>query len=325
MAVKKIVKFAAVSVMKIFYGDKIAGIKYPVVTVGAFDGVHRGHAMLLSVLRERASGLGGESVVVTFDPHPGLVLGKAGVNARFLTSKEEKLVLFADAGIDNTVVLRFDDALSRMSACDFVEKILIGNIGMKHLIVGFNHRLGKGGRGGYSEIAGCALKQSFGLEQLPGLPGEEGIISSTVIREALEKGDLASANRMLGYSYFLRGTIVEGRQLGRSIGFPTANVSPDYPYKLLPGDGVYVVRISFNGGWYGGMANIGHRPTVNRKGGPRSVEVHIFDFDKYIYGRDVTLTFHARLRDEMKFPTVEALRDQLIRDKAAAIGCLEGI
>jgi riboflavin kinase/FMN adenylyltransferase len=305
--------------MRVFEGDIITGINKPVVTLGAFDGVHRGHSMLLSKLREKAAELGGESVVVTFLPHPRLFLGKFNGNISFLTSHEEKLMLLEKAGIDNTVVLRFDDELSSMEACTFVEKILAGRLGMKYLVVGFNHRFGRGGSGDFNEIADCAHRVGFGVERIGSLETDSGVVSSTAIREALGRGDLSLANNMLGYNYFLRGSIVEGRKLGRSIGFPTANISTTFAHKLLPADGVYVVSVQFNGTILHGMANIGHRPTVNTTGEPRSVEVHIFGFSETIYGQSVTLSFMHRLRDEMKFESVDALKEQLSADRRSAM------
>lgn len=311
--------------MKISNGYDISGITAPVITMGSFDGVHRGHVMLLSRLREVAAGLGGESTVVTFNPHPRLVIGGFSSAISLLTSHEEKLQLLARTGIDNTVVLDFDEELRSMEACEFVEKILAGRLGMKHMVVGFNHRFGSGGRGDFSEISACAARVGFGLERLGSLVAGNTAISSTLIRDALSEGRLAEANGMLGYDYFVSGVIVEGRQLGRSIGFPTANVSPVFPNKLIPADGVYAVTVRFNGDEYGGMANIGHRPTVNAGGEPRSVEVHIFDFEQHIYGQEVTLTFRHRLRDEMRFSSVEALREQLHLDRVAALRLLGGV
>ncbi|MBM3420373.1 MAG: bifunctional riboflavin kinase/FAD synthetase [Bacteroidetes bacterium] len=304
--------------MKIYNGYNITGVRNPVVTMGSFDGVHRGHVMLLSRLRERAVVLGGESTVVTFNPHPRLLVGGFSSRINLLTSHDEKLHLLEQTGIDNTVVLEFDDELRSMEACLFVEKVLAGRLGMKHMVVGFNHRFGRGGKGDFTEISACASRVGFGLERLGSLVSGETAISSTLIRETISEGRLTEANGMLGYDYFVTGTIVEGRQLGRSIGFPTANISPVFPNKLLPGDGVYAVTVRFNGDEYGGMANIGRRPTVNTGGEPKSVEVHIFDFEEFIYDKQVTLTFRFRLRDEMHFPSVEALRDQLHEDRLAA-------
>lgn len=309
--------------MKVFEGEDIAGIKFPVVTLGSFDGVHRGHAMLLSRLREKADELGGESVVVTFSPHPRLAMGKFNKDTVLLTSLKEKLTLIERAGIQNVVVLNFDEELSRMEACDFVEKILSGRIGMRYLVVGFNHRFGSGGSGDFDSIKECVKNLGFGVERIGSLDLNSAAISSSLIRDKLSRGDLTAANSMLGYNYFLNGTIVSGKQLGRSLGFPTANVRPDFEHKLLPGDGVYVVSIRFNGTEYYGMANIGSRPTVNDTGEPRSVEVHIFGFDQYIYDQSVTLSFLHRLRDEMKFPSVEALREQLVRDRVSALRYLD--
>jgi riboflavin kinase / FMN adenylyltransferase len=301
--------------MRVFEEDKVAKINCPVVTLGVFDGVHKGHAMLLKCLKDKAVQLGGESVVVTFEPHPRLVLGGSSEPLFFLTSREEKITLLEGAGIQNLVILRFTKELSSLTACEFIENILYSRLGMKHLIVGFNHRFGAKGSGDFDDIVTCASRLGFTVEQVGSLTGPSGAISSTAIRKAVMTGAISEANLLLGYNYFIQGTIVAGRKLGRELGYPTANVSASYPHKLLPGDGVYVVKVKFNGSEYGGMANIGHRPTVNITGEPRTVEVHIFNFNESIYGQTVALSFLTRLRDEMKFASVDELRHQLDKDK----------
>lgn len=305
--------------MRIFEGNTLTGIRNPVVTLGIFDGVHRGHSMLLGRLREKAAMLGGESVVVTFSPHPRLVVSDNPETLFFLTSPEEKITLLERAGIDNLVILDFTRELSRMTACDFIEKMLYDHLAMKYLVVGFNHRFGVSGSGDIDDITECASRLGFGVERVGSLDGAAGAISSTSIRKALLAGDIKMANELLGYDYFVQGTIVAGRKLGRELGFPTANVMTGYSHKLVPADGVYVVKIRFNGREFEGMANLGNRPTVNISGEPKSVEVHIFNFNESIYGQSVSLSFLHRLRDEMKFPGVEELRLQLERDKGNAI------
>lgn len=310
--------------MRVFEGDTITGISYPVVTLGIFDGVHRGHVMLLDSLKERAKELGGESVVVTFSPHPRLVVGNSPEPLLFLTAPDEKVTLLRRAGIDNLVILNFTEELSRMTACEFIEEVLFGKLGMRHLMVGFNHRFGASGSGDFADIQRCADRLGFGVEQVGSMESASGAISSTAIRRHISAGNVEAANILLGYSYFIEGTIVGGKKIGREIGYPTANVSTSYVNKLLPGDGVYVVKVKFNGSEFGGMANIGHRPTVNTTGEPRTVEVHIFDFNASIYGQEVSLSFLHRLRDEMKFSSVEELKLQLDRDRESAKAHLSG-
>jgi riboflavin kinase / FMN adenylyltransferase len=310
--------------MRVFEGDSITGISYPVVTLGIFDGVHRGHAMLLDSLKKRAKELGGESVVVTFSPHPRLVVGNSPEPLLFLTSVGEKITLLERSGIENLVILSFTEAMSRMTACEFIEKVLHAKLGMRYLMVGFNHRFGASGSGDFDDIQRCADRLGFGVEQVGSLEGASGAISSTAIRKLIAEGNVEAANNSLGYSYFIQGTIVGGRKIGREIGYPTANISTTYSHKLLPADGVYVVKVKFNGNEFGGMANIGHRPTVNITGEPRTVEVHIFDFNASIYGQEVSLSFLHRLRDEMKFSSVGELKLQLDRDKESAKAHLSG-
>jgi riboflavin kinase / FMN adenylyltransferase len=310
--------------MRVFEGDTITGISYPIVTLGIFDGVHRGHVMLLDSLKERAKELGGESVVVTFSPHPRLVVGNSPEPLLFLTAPDEKVTLLRRAGIDNLVILNFTEELSLMTACEFIEKVLFGKLGMRHLMVGFNHRFGASGSGDFADIQRCADRLGFGIEQVGSMESASGAISSTAIRRLISAGNIEAANNLLGYSYFIEGTIVGGKKIGREIGYPTANVSTSYVNKLLPGDGVYVVKVKFNGSEFGGMANIGHRPTVNTTGEPRTVEVHIFDFNASIYGQEVSLSFLHRLRNEMKFASVEELKLQLDRDRESAKAHLSG-
>jgi len=308
--------------MRVFNENSPTGIKYPVVTLGIFDGVHRGHAMLLERLREKAAQLGGESVVVTFAPHPRLVLQENPEPLLFLTSTDEKITLLRKLGVDNLVIINFTRELSRMTACEFLEKVLFERLGLKFLVIGFDHRFGSEGSGDIDDIIKCSERLGFGVERVGSLETEFGEVSSTAIRNALALGDVLTANRLLGYTYFVEGNIVSGRKLGTTIGFPTANVRPGYSHKLLPGDGVYVVKVRFNGREFGGMANIGTRPTVNISGEPKTVEVHIFDFNESIYDQSVTLSFIHRLRDEMKFPSVDDLRQQLGKDKENATAFL---
>jgi riboflavin kinase/FMN adenylyltransferase len=234
----------------------------PVVTLGIFDGVHRGHKTLLDHLVERAIEENGESVVITFSPHPRLVLDQNRRNLSFLTTMEEKMVLLEETKIDHLVIIEFNKKFSSTPACDFIKEVLVDKIGTKHLLIGYNHHFGRNGEGDFDTIKKCSETLEFRVEQLKGFQAGNSTISSSLIREALLIGKLDEANRWLGYPYSVSGTVIEGRKIGRSIGFPTANIKPDYEYKLLPCNGVYAVEVKFDGLIYPGMLSIGSNPTV---------------------------------------------------------------
>lgn len=308
--------------MIVYNGYKDLNLKNPVVTLGFFDGVHLGHLYLLKQVVTRAKKEGGESVVVTLYPHPRKVLSNSS-DLSFLTSMDEKRVLLEKTGIDVLIIVPFTNEFSNKEACEFVKEVLVEKIGMKQLIVGYNHHFGKGGTGNFSTLSDCAIKYGFKLEKVQGFALGNEKVSSTIIREALLKGELEKANQLLGYDYFLNGTIVEGRQIGRSIGFPTANIKPDYLHKLIPKPGVYAVEVVHDGSAYKGMLNIGTRPTVNSGSDPMSIEVNMFDFEKSIYNQNITLVFRYRMRDEIKFETIDLLVEQLHRDRKNALKLLE--
>jgi riboflavin kinase/FMN adenylyltransferase len=287
----------------------------PVATLGIFDGVHRGHKALLECLVSRAREEKGESVVITFSPHPRLVLDKNSTNLSFLTTMEEKKVLLEKANIDHLVVIDFTIGFSNIPACDFIKDILVGKINTKYLILGFNHHFGRKGEGDFNTVKKCSEELNFKLEQVQGYHSEEGAISSSSIREALSKGNLDEANRWLGYSYSVTGSVIEGRKLGRTIGFPTANIKPDSQYKLVPANGVYAVEVQLDDKKFAGMLSIGSNPTVNEDSRLRSIEVHILNFDSNIYGKTMSVFFRRRLRDEKKFENLKQLTEQMYQDK----------
>jgi riboflavin kinase/FMN adenylyltransferase len=287
----------------------------PVVTLGIFDGVHRGHMALLECLVSRAREENGESVVITFSPHPRLVLDQNKNNLSFLTTMEEKKALLEKVNVDHLIIIEFSTRFSNIPACDFIKDILVEKIGTKHLIIGYNHHFGRKGEGDFNTIKICSEELGFKLEQVQGYHSEEGAISSSSIRDALSKGNLDDANRWLGYSYSVSGTIIEGRKIGRTIGFPTANIKPDFQYKLIPGNGVYAVEVRLDGQIFPGMMSVGSNPTVNDDIKLKSIEVHILNFDKYIYGRKITVVFRKRLRDEKKFENLKQLTEQMSQDK----------
>ncbi|HUX58500.1 MAG TPA: bifunctional riboflavin kinase/FAD synthetase [Bacteroidales bacterium] len=301
--------------MIIHEGYENLNLVTPVVTLGIFDGVHRGHRALLDRLVSRAREVKGNSVVITFSPHPRLVLDHNRVNLSFLTTMEERKVLLEKSNIDHLVIVEFNEKFSKIPACDFIKEVLVKKIGTKQLIIGFNHHFGRSGYGDFNTIVQCAESLEFKVEQVQGFHTEEGAISSSSIREALLKGRIDEANRWLGYSYSISGKIVEGQKIGRAIGFPTANIEPDYKYKLVPANGVYAVEVLLDGKQYHGMLSIGSNPTVNSDNRARSIEVNILDLNGDIYGRTISVVFRKRLRDEVKFDSREQLTEQMKLDR----------
>ncbi len=307
--------------MEIYHGHKGFKSHRPVVTIGMFDGVHRGHRYLLDSVVSRAEQMGGESVVITFEPHPRIVLSDDN-SLRFLTSIDEKCRLIEEAGIDKLIILPFSISLSRLPACDFVRIYLVEVIGVEHIVLGFDHHFGYRGYGKTITITECAKRYGFGVERLNGLKEGDEIISSTVIRELVKEGSLDAANELLGYSYLLKGKVIEGRKIGRVLGYPTANIAPAYDYKLIPGDGVYAVETILDQRVYKAMLYIGSRPTLQPETPERTIEVNIFDFDKDIYGTDIMVRFRYRLRGDRKFGTREELQAQIEKDKIESLRLL---
>jgi len=308
--------------MIIHKGYETLDLVKPVVTIGIFDGVHRGHKALLDRLVSCSKEVNGESVVITFSPHPRLVLDKDSATLTFLTTMEEKIVLLEKANVDHLIIIEFNKAFSIIRACDFIKDVLVEKIGTKHLIIGYNHHFGRSGEGDFNTIKLCTESLDFKVELVQGFHSEEGTISSSSVREALLQGRLEEANKLLGYSYTVSGTVVEGRKIGRTIGFPTANIQPDYQHKLIPCNGVYAVEVQIDGLIYPGIMSIGSNPTVNTDTGLRSIEVHIINFKKDIYGRAISVIFRKRLRDEIRFDSTTQLTEQMELDKQYAIRLL---
>jgi riboflavin kinase/FMN adenylyltransferase len=296
----------------------------PVVTIGTFDGVHLGHQIVIDRLKKLAEKYDGETVVFTFYPHPRLVTSPGETNLRLLTTLDEKKLLFEAFGIDHLIIYPFTKEFSQLSYSDFVQDILVGQIKTRCLVVGYDHKFGKNREGGFEYLKQCALKHKFDIEQLEALSLDEDHVSSTKVRDALQEGDIKKANRYLGYPFTLYGKVVLGKQVGRKIGFPTANIEASDPHKIIPGYGVYAVQIKVGDRLFSGMLNIGTRPTFNQNADNRSIEVHIFDFEEDIYNQEVTLIFAGKIRDEQKFSGVEALVEQLKKDKKSALSILSG-
>ena len=305
--------------MHIHRGYENLNLIRPVVTLGIFDGVHLGHRVLIDHLVTRAKEIEGEAVVITFSPHPRMVLEKDNRSLTFLTTMEEKIDLLRQAGLDHMIILEFTREFSKIPACDFVKNILLEKIGTRHLIIGYNHHFGRSGEGDFNTIRDCTEKLDFKVERVEGLHSGGGAISSSSIRDALLKGRLEEANRLLGYEYGVTGTVIEGKKIGRSIGFPTANIQPSDEHKLIPCRGVYAVEVKIAGKFYPGMLNIGSNPTISSDPGFRSIEVNILDFNRDIYGSSITVIFRKRLRDEIKFENLGKLTEQMERDKQSTI------
>jgi len=310
--------------MIIHEGYEDLNLSSTVVTLGIFDGVHRGHRALLDYLVSVAGGKNCESVVITFSPHPRIVLEPENTSLAFLTTMEEKTVLLEKAGIDHLIVIQFNREFSSIPACDFIRDILYKKIGTRHLIIGYNHHFGRRGEGDINTIRQCSEELGFKVEQVQGFRTEEGAVSSSLIREALLKGELDDANRWLGYYYSLSGKVIEGKKIGRTIGFPTANIQPDSGNKLIPCNGVYAVEVIVDKKVYQGMLNIGSNPTVNSNLKLRSIEVNILDFNEDIYGKGITVIFRKRLRDEKKFSGLKELTEQMELDKWNTLRLLKG-
>lgn len=301
--------------MKIHRDLKSFRAKNPVLTIGTFDGVHLGHRKIIGRLNEISQRIGGESVIFTFDPHPRKVVSPSETNLRLLTTLDEKISLFEKSGIDHLIIFPFTPEFSRLTYEEFVQQILVEQIRVSYLVVGYDHKFGKDRQGGFEFLKGCADRYGFMIEKLDVLIMNESNISSTKIREAIQLGDFDTANSFLGYPFALHGTVVAGQKLGRKIQFPTANIEASDPDKIIPGFGVYIVEATVRQQLWQGMLNIGNRPTVNRNADHRSIEVHLFDFDDDIYGVQIEIVFLHKLREEQKFDSLDSLKAQLERDK----------
>jgi riboflavin kinase/FMN adenylyltransferase len=287
-----------------------------VVTVGTFDGVHCGHRDVLARLTGRASEIGHASVLVTFEPHPVEVLNPDAAPP-LLTTREEKLDLLEPTGLDYVAIVPFTPEFARRSATEFVNDVLIGRFRMAELLVGHDHAFGRGREGDISLLRSLGASRGFAVDVVPPVLTPSGeAVSSTLVRRAIADRDLDRARALLGRAYSVRGTVVAGAARGRLLGYPTLNVEPDSPRKLLPPDGVYAVRVVGSRGGFEGMMNLGGRPTFGDD--RRTLEAHLFDADGDFYGDRVDVAFVARLRDTVRFPDPDALVAQLRRDADAA-------
>jgi riboflavin kinase/FMN adenylyltransferase len=300
--------------MNVYYGiQEFKKLENAVVTSGTFDGVHLGHQKIINRLNEVAKLTNGESVVITFYPHPRSVISPDNQIVRLLSTLDEKIELLEKSGVNNLLIIPFTREFSELSSEEFIQKILIQTIGTKTLVIGYDHRFGKNREGGFDYLKLNKEKYGFNIEEISRQDIENVAVSSSKIRKALQEGDVPSADHFLGRNYSLSGVIVKGKQLGRTIGFPTANIQVREIAKLIPSDGVYAVKVYYNEIVFGGMLNIGNRPTVD--GTFQTVEVNIFDFDQEIYGENLTVEFLKKLRNEQKFNGLDELKTQIAKDK----------
>jgi riboflavin kinase/FMN adenylyltransferase len=301
--------------MRIFEGiESLGEIKNPVVTIGTFDGVHLGHQKIIEQLNLEAEKIGGESVLLTFDPHPRIVLFPENHNVKLIQTLGEKFQVLEKFDLKNAVLVPFTKEFSELSAIDFVEQILVGNLKAKKVVIGYDHQFGRNREGNIQFLKSVSEKYGFEVIEISAKSIDEINISSTKIRDSLLRGDVETAKLFLSRPYEISGTVVKGNQLGRTLGFPTANLKVDSELKLIPANGVYAVQVKIDGKMHFGVMNIGTKPTVNSSN-EKSLEVHIFDFNKVIYGDIITVFMEKHIRNEQKFANLDELKRAISNDE----------
>ena len=298
--------------------NNLAVFRNAVVTIGTFDGVHTGHQQIIAQLKEEAHAIDGETVIITFHPHPRKVVAHKEVFV--LNTLDEKIELLREKGIDHLVVVPFDERFASQSAKEYVEHFLFEKFHPHTVIIGYDHRFGHGRQGDYHLLEDFGKQLGFLVKEIPEHVLNNITVSSTKIREALLNSDVETANNYLGYDYFFEGLVIEGNKLGRTLGYPTANLQIETPEKLIPGNGVYAVIASVDKSTYKAMMNIGVRPTVDGK--KRMIEVNLFDFNQDIYGKMLRVYIKKYLRGEVKFNGLEELKNQLGIDKESTLRVL---
>jgi len=300
--------------MRIYHHiDDFTPVKNAVVTIGTFDGVHIGHRKIISRIKELADTTGGETVILTFFPHPRMILHPEDESIKLITTIDEKAQLLEQLGIDHLIITPFSRDFSNQSAEGYIRDVLVNKIGTKKIVIGYDHRFGKDRQGGLKDLLLLAPEYNFEVIEIPEQDINDVAISSTRIRKALLENEIEIANECLGYPFFITGKVIRGDQLGRTLGYPTANLMLEEKYKLIPYDGIFAVRVKVEGKDYSGMAYIGHRPTVN--GMTRNIEVNIFNFDSNIYNEQLRMEFLHFVRGDIKFSSLQELTVQLGKDK----------
>jgi riboflavin kinase / FMN adenylyltransferase len=310
------------TIMNVYQG--IEGFKVlsnAVVTIGTFDGVHLGHQKILSRLQELAAEVNSETVVLTFFPHPRMVLQPDDNDLKLITTMNERIELLRHYGVNHLIIEPFSKEFSRMSAMEFVRDVLVNKIGTKTLVIGYDHHFGRNREGSLKDLIEMASVYNYHVEEIPKQEIDDAGVSSTKIRNALLSGDLKTANHLLGHDFTLSGKVVDGDKIGRSLGFPTANINIAENYKLIPQTGIYASMIKVHGTEYKGMLYIGNRPALHGK--RLSIEVNIFDFNETIYNHDITVYIKDRIREDMDFKTMDLLKKKMEEDKVKSIKALD--
>ncbi len=308
--------------MAVFHDiNNLPAFNKAVITVGTFDGVHKGHRVIINEVVSHAQKVGGESVLITFDPHPRKLLFP-NEPLGIITPLEDKERLLQEAGISHIIVVPFTKEFSNLSAREYVEQFLVGKFNPHSIVIGYDHHFGHDRLGNIEMLKEYAPVYNYELIEIPAQLIDAAAVSSTRIRNAIKEGKVADAAQMLGRNYSIKGTVVHGNKLGRTIGYPTANIDPQDKEQSIPAIGVYTIQARHNDKLYGAMMSIGYNPTVTDKKEVR-IEANIFDFDLDIYGDELEIVFIERLRNEQKFPSLDALIDQLHVDKKDSLAILQ--
>jgi riboflavin kinase / FMN adenylyltransferase len=301
--------------MKIFRDIDKVSIKNPVATIGIFDGVHKAHQAIIQQLQAKAKEVSGESVIITLWPHPRVVLDPGNNSIQLINTLEEKISKLKESGVENLIILPFDKKLAATGFDTFVKDYLVDKLQIHHLVVGFNHHFGNKREGNFERLQVLANEIGFDLSRVEPYIIHGDKVSSSEIRKLLVEGEIRKASEFLGYPFFVAGKVIPGKKLGRSIGFPTANLSVTDSHKIIPKNGVYAVDAEVEGTSYLGMMNIGCRPTVDSECLQSTLEVNLFDFNNDLYQKELTVNFYARIRDEKKFNNLTELSEQISRDR----------
>ena len=311
--------------MKVYHDIKdFRKIPNAIVTIGTFDGVHLGHQAVFKQMVDKARQIGGETVVITFFPHPRIVISPNDNRLRLITSQEDKIEHLRRSNIDNLIIINFTKEFSHTSSEDFIKDYVVRYIQPAILVIGYDHHFGSNRSGDFDTLSKLGMEFHFAVEKINEQDIEDITISSTKIRSALQQGDIKLANKLLGYSYSTSGIVTHGDSIGRTLGFPTANISIKPEYQLIEKTGVYATIAKVDGKDYPSMTYIGRRPTISN-GLPTSTETYIMDFDGDLYGKEIRVTFVDRVRDEMTFDNLERLKSQIKEDKANIIRILSNI